>query len=120
MRQLAEGAGQLDARRARPDHDEREPRLSFPLVLRGLGGLEGVKDPTPHRRGIVDGLQTRRHVLPGVVSEVVVTHPRRDDQRIVGNGANAGVHTTTCRVDVGDLGEQHARVALPLEHRSDR
>ena len=112
VRDLAQGAGELHARRPAADEHERHPRLAQLGIGLALGGLERDQDPAPDLDGVVDGLEARGVRRPLVVPEVGVVGARRDDQRVV-------VHRAAVRqpdlallgVDVDRLAQQHPRVA---------
>ncbi len=110
-RDLAERAGQLDARRAAADHHEGEERLLLGAVALALGGLVRQQHPTPDLERVLEGLEPRRQQLPVVVAEVRVAGARRQDERVVvdfvaieDEPARGQIHTLHVRQEDRDVG----------------
>ena len=118
---LAQGPGQLDARRPAAHEDEGHP-LPAPVGVRlALGRLERDEDAAPDLRGVVDGLETRCVRRPLVVPEVAVPGAGRDDERVVREvEAVPEPDLAGDRVDPRRLAQQDRGVALLAEDRAQR
>jgi hypothetical protein len=69
-RDLADGAGELDAGGARADDHEPKPRTSLGGLRDPLGHFERVQDLVADVRGLFDALHARRPLPPDVVPVV--------------------------------------------------
>ena len=126
-RELGDLACHLDAGRAGADDDEREPGPPARQVGLGLGRLEGGEDAPADVEGAGERLELGRALLPVVVAEVRVVRTAGDDERVVADrhaprrrSARSAITDAALEVEPGHLGEQHADVPLPLEHRAQR
>jgi hypothetical protein len=121
VRDLAERACKLDARRAATDDHERHPLALRGLVALALRGLERDEDPAPDLGRVVDGLEARGERRPPVVAEVRERRARRDDERVVRDRAAVGEgRLAPIDVDPDCLAEQHRGVPLAPQHRAQR
>jgi hypothetical protein len=121
VRQLGHLPHQLHAGRARSDHDEREPLRALDRVGGDLGHLEREQDGVAQVPGVLDRLHAGGVAGELVTPEVGVRCARRDHERVVGQRERPpvralGRHHPLFEVDVGDLGQQRARVRLFLDH----
>ena len=98
------------------DEHERQPRALRLGIGLALGRLEREQDAPADLGGVLDRLEPGGERRPVGVAEVVMAGPGGDDQRVVAELAVAEHHTSLQRIDVDHLGQQHARVLLPLEH----
>ena len=126
-RQLGDLAGHLDAGGAGADDDEREPRVARRWVRLDLGGLEGGEEPAANGECTLERLDLGGVQPPFLVAEVRVVRAAGDDQRVVAEPFRrrhrpdgAQVQLTRVEVEVGDLGQQDADVAVALEDRAER
>ena len=94
-------------------------------VVLDLGRLERSEDPAPHVERALERLDVRRDGSPFVVAEVGVAGPGGDDQRVVRELALGVAVRQPLQEDAArrrgrtaDLAEDHADVAVALEHRS--
>jgi hypothetical protein len=118
-RYLAQRTGQLHARRARSDDDERHPLLSSGRVGFSLRGFVGDQDPSPHFGGVLDRLEAGRKRCPVVTPEVGVSGAGRDNERVVvDRAAVAQSHASDCRIQPDRLAEQDARVGAVAKNRA--
>jgi hypothetical protein len=117
---LGDRAGHLDARRTAADHHEGQV---LPLAIArwlALGPLEGHEDAAPDRHGVVERLQTRRVLGPGVVAEVGVGHARGDDEGVVRQRRTLPQHElAVVESHAHDIVEQHPDVGLAAEDPAD-
>ena len=126
-RELADLPCHLDAGRAGADDDEREPGSApFGIGLL-LGRLERAEDAAADCQRALERLHLRRMLAPLVVAEVGVLRAAADDERVVPdavlhrNAVDRAEQQLACReVEVGDLGEQDAHVAVSREDRAQR
>jgi hypothetical protein len=79
---LAERAGQLDARRATADDDERQPLALRDRIRLALGRFVRGEDPLADLEGVVDRLEARRDLVPRV-AEVRMRRAGGEDQVVV-------------------------------------
>ena len=94
------------------------PLDRIPLTL---GQLEGEQYPAADLQCVLEALETGRERLPLLVPEVGVVRTGGHDQVVVPEGsAVAEPHHPLLHVHVGGLGQEHLRVLLATEHRSDR
>jgi hypothetical protein len=126
-RQLRDLAGHLDAGGAGADDDEREPRVAFVCGRLCFGGLEGGEEPAAHRKCAFERLDLGGVHPPVLVAEIRILRAAGDNQRVVAepfrrrHGRDgAQVQLARVEVEVGDLGEQDADVAVALEDRAER
>src|SRR6266542_2937728 len=117
---LADGSRELGARRAAADQHESQEGPSPAGARFPLGLLEGEEDPSPDLEGILQVLQSRRARLPLLVSEVGMPRSGCEDEEVVSDTtvghddvAGSGVHRDRVR-------EQHLRVLLPAQDRTNR
>ena len=109
------------------DDDEREPRVACRCVRLALGGLEGGEEPAANGECTLERLDLGGVQPPFLVAEVRVVRAAGDDQRVVAEPFRrrhrpdgAQVQLTRVEVEVGDLGQQDADVAVALEDRAER
>ena len=126
-RQLGDLAGHLDAGGAGPDDDEREPCIARRRVRLDLGGLERGEEPAANGDCALERLHLGSVQLPFLVAEVGVVRAAGDDQGVVPEPVRrrhrtdrAQVQLVRVEVEVGDLSQQHADVAVALEDRPER
>src|SRR5262249_59248427 len=74
LRQFGDGAGELDAGRARADDGKGEQRLAPLGIAFAFGTLEGDQDAAAQRGGVFQGLEAGRERLPFVMTEIGVVH----------------------------------------------
>ena len=125
--ELGDLAGHLDAGGTGADHHERQPLVAPLGIALELGGLEGGQDAAADGQRALERLHLGRMRAPLVVAEVGVVRAARDDQRVVGHRFRCRQiadrpedHLAPLEVEALDLGEQHAHVAVALEHRPQR
>ncbi len=112
-RDLAEGAGELDAGRAAADEHERHPFAAAFRVGLAFGGLERDEDPPADLGRVLDGLEARGERRPLRVVEVAVVRARRDDERVVVDRAAVREQDLALLgVDADGLAEDDGRVAV--------
>jgi hypothetical protein len=117
---LSERAGELDARRAAADHDEREQALALVLVVGALGPLERDEHAAPHLDGVGERLEPRRVRLPVVVAEVARVGAGRDDDVVVRHVLAAlDAHDLLREVHRGHRPQEHLSVVLPRQDGTD-
>ena len=97
------------------------------VVLLLLGGLERGEDPAAHDERALERLHLGGVRAPVVVPEVRVTRAARDDERVVRQRLRrrysvhrAQLQLARVEVEVGDLGEHDAHVAVAREDRAQR
>jgi hypothetical protein len=119
-RELADLAGQLDARG--PGADDREGQPGGPLlgVVLPFRHLEGTEDSSTQRQRLLERLHPGRPAREAVVAEVGRPHPTGEDQAVVADGPLAGVRAAHDqspgrRVDRGHLAHLDRHVALPAQ-----
>jgi hypothetical protein len=124
---LGDLSGELDAGRARSDHDEGEPGRAGVRIGLVLGGLEGRQDPAPHLERVLEGLHVRREGAPLFVAEVGVVRAAGDDQAVVGDlEGPAAVREAVdedapaLEVEAGDVAQDDADVFVALEDAAQR
>ena len=83
--QLRDRAGEFDAGRSRADDDERKPGLGCFGLIFSLGRFERGQNATPNFGRVLNGLQTRRKLLPLRVSKIKIGGAGRHDQCVVRN-----------------------------------
>ena len=118
--ELGDRACELHAGRPAADDHEPEQPLAGRGVVLDLGGLERSQDAAANQRRVVDALQARRERLPFLVAEVRMRRARCDDQIVERERPVVQRDLVFRSVDAGDLGEQHAHVALAAQDRADR
>ena len=96
-RDLGERARQLDAGRARADHDERQPLPARGLVRLALGLLEGEQHAPADLSASSSVFRPGRVRLPVGVAEVRVRRAGGDDERVVGDLAVGQQHACGAR-----------------------
>jgi hypothetical protein len=105
-RDFGKHAGKLHAGRACADHDERQPGRTPHRVELALGMLVRQQHAAADLHRIVERLQTRRMLRPGIVAEVAVRDAGGDDQIVVDEfGAILQHHRATRRVDTLHLAQ---------------
>ena len=123
-RELGDLAGHLDPGRAGADDDERHQPLDLLGGAGQLGPLERAEDAPAQLERVVDRLHARGELGEVVVAEVGLAGAGGHQQRVVGGDRVAvehpGRHRPGREVDVGDVAEQDAGVALPGEHLTGR
>jgi hypothetical protein len=126
-RQLGDLAGHLDAGGTGADDDEREPRVPCLCVRLALGGFTGGEEAAANRECTLERLDLGGVHPPLLVAEVRVMRAAGDDQRVVAEPIRcrhgrdgAQVQLTRIEVEVGDLGQQDADIAVALEDRAER
>ena len=126
-RQLGDLAGHLDARGSGADDGERQPGGAALRVGLRLGRLERAENSAPHRQRALERLDLGRELAPVVVAKVGIARAAGDDQGVVlhrGGRRNVGnraqVNRARIEIEVGDLRQQHADVAVALEDRPQR
>ena len=113
--------GDLDARRAAADDDEREPFSPLLGIVLQRRHLEGPEDPSPDLERVVDRLHPRRPAGELVVTEVGLAGACADDQAVVRDleGPPSGRIAVTVRavqIEAGHLREPDLHVALATKH----
>ena len=126
VRELCDLAGHLDAGRAGADDDEREPAPRALGVGLDLGGLEGAEE-RPRRRARSRATSPRRRAAatPRGRSTSSASRRRRSAcrTRVAPAPARRRPSADAARaleVEVGDVGQQDADVAVALEDRAQR
>src|SRR5262249_52503696 len=124
LRDLGDGAGELDTGRSGPDDHEGEPGTTLLRNGQALGDLERVQDLVPYLRGLFDGFHAGSPLRPRIVAEVVAARARRHDQRVVLELQSVDeVYASGVGIDLRDLAEEDPGVDLltqdPPEGRGD-
>ena len=122
-RDLAERAGELNAGRAAADQHERQQPSLIHRVRFALGLFERQQDAAANRQRIVERLETRRGLAPFVVAEVRMRRAGGDDQVVVRQRRSPPIEVDDLlrrRIDVLDVGEQHAQARLLAQDPADR
>ena len=118
-RELADGAGELDAGRTGADQHEGQQAAALVGIARPLGGLERAQHPAADLGRVLDVLEARRELFPRL-AEVVVAGADGHDQAVVGELAAVHQNPPAFDVEALDLAQQHGRVLLPLQDLAQR
>ena len=121
MRELGDRAGELDARRAAPDNDERQKRRALPLVGLPLRLLEGEEYAAPYGGRVLERLEAGRERLPGIVAEIGVPRAGRQHERVVAKRrAVIEAKLASLLVDRLDGRQQRRDIRAPAKEMPDR
>jgi hypothetical protein len=120
-RDLGDRTGELDARGAAADQDEREERPLLRRIALTLRSLERGQDPPPDLERVLDGLEAGRERRPGVVPEVRVRRAGREDEEVERQPiAVRDLNGARRQIDRRHVAEDHLGVGLPPQHAADR
>jgi len=87
--QLGKCAGQLDPGWSATDDHESEEAAPFGFVFAVLGPFKRDQDATPHRRRVLDALQSGGRRGPFIVPEIRFLGAGGDNQLVIENAAAA-------------------------------
>ncbi len=120
LRDVADGAGELDAGGAAADDDEVERRVPALLEHLPLGQFEGQQHAAANFDGVFDGLEAGRERLPLIVAEVGVRGAGGENEVVVVEARAAGQRDLPRGgVDADDFVHQHLGVALVAQDGAD-
>ena len=86
------------------------PLAPFGFVFAVLGSFERNQDAPPHRRRVLDALQSRCHRGPFIVAEIRFTGAGADNQLVIGNAAVAEQHCAAGQIDAGHRAKDHTGI----------
>jgi len=119
--------GHLNSGRPGADDDEREPRIACVRARLGFGGFEGGEEATADGQCAFERLDPCGVRPPFVMAEVRVVGTAGDDQRVVTESPRhrhrrdgAQVQLTRVEIEIRDVGQYDANVAVALEDPAER
>ncbi len=120
LRNVADGAGEFDARGAAADDDEIQRRMPTLLHHLPLGQLEGKQNPAANLDRVFNGLEAGRERLPLVVAEIGVRGAGREHEVVVVESrAAAQHHLPSNHVDADHLIHQDFSVVVMAQDGAD-
>jgi hypothetical protein len=121
LREIRDGAGELDAGRAAPDDDKCEPGAPALRIGFSLGMLERQQDPAPDRGRVLQRLQSGSMGFPLVVSEIRMPRAGGHRERVIAQGAPVlEEHDAALRVDRAHRSEKRRDFAAPAHQLANR